>query len=109
MAQTGSQATPWCARIPHCAFGGLAVQRGLTSSTGHGNRQGEPLNSNGAQIAPTGVSTDAVRCEAGEVTKRVYAGILRSTALIGGSTMVNVALGMARGKAMASLLGPAGV
>jgi enterobacterial common antigen flippase len=38
-----------------------------------------------------------------------YAQILRSTALIGGSSAINVAIGIARTKAMALFLGPAGL
>lgn len=38
-----------------------------------------------------------------------YAQILRSSALIGGSSAVNVVIGIARAKAIALLLGPAGV
>lgn len=38
-----------------------------------------------------------------------YTGILRSTALIGGSTLVNVGIGVVRAKLVALWLGPAGV
>lgn len=41
--------------------------------------------------------------------RHTYGQILRSTALIGGSSVVNVAFGIIRNKAMALLLGPAGM
>ena len=41
--------------------------------------------------------------------KPTYAQILKSSALVGGSSMVNIAIGIVRTKAMAVLLGPAGV
>jgi PST family polysaccharide transporter len=50
--------------------------------------------------------------QAAEVTqaaKHTYAQILKSSALIGGSSVVNIAIRMVRAKAMAVLLGPAGV
>jgi PST family polysaccharide transporter len=40
--------------------------------------------------------------------KNSYGQILKSSALIGGSSMLNIAIGMVRTKAMAVLLGPAG-
>lgn len=40
--------------------------------------------------------------------KHTYGQILKSTALIGGSTVVNIAIGIVRTKAMSLLLGPAG-
>jgi PST family polysaccharide transporter len=42
------------------------------------------------------------------VEKQTYAQILKSTALIGGSSVLNVGIGVVRTKAMAVLLGPAG-
>ena len=44
--------------------------------------------------------------QAGE--KSSYGQILKSTALVGGSSVVNIAMGIVRTKAMAMLLGPAG-
>src|SRR5688572_22370057 len=41
--------------------------------------------------------------------KNTYGQILKSSALIGGSSAVNVAIGIVRTKAMALFLGPAGV
>src|ERR1700694_5970946 len=49
--------------------------------------------------------------EAGQVEKAdksTYGQILKSTALIGGSSAVNIVIGIVRTKAMAMLLGPAG-
>ena len=40
--------------------------------------------------------------------KSTYGQILKSTALVGGSSVVNIAIGIVRTKAMAMLLGPAG-
>jgi len=40
--------------------------------------------------------------------KDVYGQILKSTALVGGSSVINIAIGIVRMKAMAMLLGPAG-
>jgi len=44
-----------------------------------------------------------------KVEARSYPQILRSTALIGGSSVVNIALGIVRTKATAAMLGPSGV
>ena len=49
--------------------------------------------------------------ESAEVTtaeKHTYGQILKSSALIGGSSLLNIAIGIVRTKAMAVLLGPAG-
>ncbi len=40
--------------------------------------------------------------------KNTYGQIIKSSALIGGSSLINVAIGIVRTKAMAVLLGPAG-
>lgn len=40
---------------------------------------------------------------------RSYRTILRSTAIVGGSSLVNVAVGLVRAKAMATMLGPSGI
>src|SRR5882762_3886931 len=40
--------------------------------------------------------------------KRSYGQILKSSALVGGSSVLNIAIGIVRTKAMAMLLGPAG-
>ncbi|MGH9161626.1 MAG: O-antigen translocase, partial [Vicinamibacteraceae bacterium] len=47
--------------------------------------------------------------ETSSTERHSYTEILRSTALIGGSTVVNIAFRILRAKAMAVLLGPAGV
>jgi antigen flippase len=52
---------------------------------------------------PSGAGT--LRKRAGEGT---YSQILKSSALVGGSQILNIAIGMIRNKAMAVLLGPAG-
>lgn len=49
---------------------------------------------------------EAERCATAE--KHSYGQILKSSALVGGSSAVNIALGIVRTKAMALLLGPAG-
>ena len=41
--------------------------------------------------------------------KATYGQILKSSALIGGSSVLNIAIGIVRTKVMAILLGPAGV
>jgi enterobacterial common antigen flippase len=55
-------------------------------------------------LAPTSLSGDTTP----EAKRSSYAEILRSTTLIGGSALVNVAIGIVRTKVMAVLLGPAG-
>src|SRR3954462_2019761 len=44
-----------------------------------------------------------------EAPKHTHAQILKSTALIGGSSVINVGFGILRTKAMAIILGPSGV
>jgi enterobacterial common antigen flippase len=55
--------------------------------------------------APQGMQLAA---EPAGAEKHSYTRILKSSALIGGSSMVNIAIGIIRTKAMAMLLGPAG-
>lgn len=50
----------------------------------------------------------AQQVETGSVVKQTYGQILKSSAMIGGSSVLNIALGIVRTKAMAILLGPAG-
>jgi antigen flippase len=50
----------------------------------------------------------ATQVEQVEGEKSTYGQILKSTALVGGSSVLNVLIGIARAKAMAMLLGPAG-
>jgi enterobacterial common antigen flippase len=47
--------------------------------------------------------------DTGTAEKQSYRQILKSSALIGGSSVLNIAIGIIRTKAMAMLLGPAGV
>jgi len=47
--------------------------------------------------------------ESAVIEKQTYGQILKSSALIGGSSVLNVAIGIIRIKAMAVLLGPAGI
>lgn len=54
-------------------------------------------------------ATYAAESAAAGSTQQTYGQILRSSALVGGSSMVNVGVGIVRTKAMAVLLGPAGV
>jgi PST family polysaccharide transporter len=55
------------------------------------------------------VSTASVpRCES-DGSERSYAQIVRSSALIGGSTALNILVGLVRTKAFAVLLGPSGI
>lgn len=60
-----------------------------------------PLN-NSAGAAETVPSQDT------HTAKSSYDQILKSTALVGGSQVINIAIGIVRTKAMAMLLGPAG-
>jgi enterobacterial common antigen flippase len=55
-------------------------------------------------IAPMSLTPRATKARA-----NTYGQILKSSALIGGSSVVNIAMGIVRTKAMALLLGPAGI
>jgi enterobacterial common antigen flippase len=57
---------------------------------------------------PRTAGADAERTDAGAASDG-FRGILRSSALIGASSLINVCLGALRMKAMALLLGPAGI
>lgn len=59
-------------------------------------------------IAAVGVAAPGV-ADAGPRREPGYRQILKATAVIGGSSLVGVAIGMVRAKAMAALLGPAGI
>ena len=53
-------------------------------------------------------STAVATAEQPQAEEKTYGQILKSTALVGGSQVVNIAMGIIRTKAMAMLLGPAG-
>ena len=57
-------------------------------------------------VCPPGSPIEPVKTRAAE--KHTYGQILRSSALVGGSSAINVVIGIFRTKAMALLLGPAG-
>jgi len=59
------------------------------------------LDESSAELRPQLVTTVAVR-------KQTYGQILKSSAVIGGSSVLNIGIGIVRTKAMAILLGPAG-
>lgn len=53
-------------------------------------------------------STEGGATEGGATEKPTYGQVLKSSALIGGSSVLNIAIGIVRTKAMAILLGPSG-
>jgi len=55
-----------------------------------------------------GSSSEAIPPELGAPRKNTYGQILKSSAVIGGSSVLNAGIGMVRNKAMAVFLGPAG-
>src|SRR5450755_2062533 len=59
------------------------------------------LDESSAELLPQFVTTVAVR-------KQTYGQILKSSAVIGGSSVLNIGIGIVRTKAMAILLGPEG-
>src|SRR5215471_16232594 len=58
-------------------------------------------------VLPTEKASEPI--QTGKPERHSYGQILKSSALVGGSSAVNVAMGIVRTKAMAILLGPAGV
>src|SRR2546425_13134551 len=67
----------------------------------------EPARARRAPVTPAGRHThEQILTPAGRHT---YGQILKSSALMGGSTVANIAVSVIRAKAMALLLGPAGV
>jgi enterobacterial common antigen flippase len=60
------------------------------------------------EVVPVVVETARVR-EKGPGPQQTYGQIIKSSALIGGSSVITIGLGIVRAKAMALLLGPAGV
>lgn len=59
-------------------------------------------------VLPAEMEAAPVAAEATAPAKHSYGQILKSSALIGGSSVLNIAIGIVRTKAMAMLLGPAG-
>ena len=59
-------------------------------------------------LVPALVPGESPQAEIGPA-RRIYGQILKSSAVIGGSSVVNIGLGIVRTKVMALLLGPAGV
>jgi enterobacterial common antigen flippase len=72
-----------------------------STMTGSLSRTEAPCPSPAAPANPSG--------ETASERRSTYGQILKSSALIGGSSVLNIALGIVRTKAMAVLLGPAGV
>jgi len=70
----------------------------------HQHMSSEPLNAE--VLAPPPEDAQAVDLPAAE--KHSYGQILKSSVLIGGSSVVNIGIGIVRTKAIAVLLGPAG-
>jgi enterobacterial common antigen flippase len=62
-----------------------------------------------ASAAATVATSDVVAAAETTAATPTYGQILKSSAMIGGASMVNIAIGIVRTKAMALLLGPAGV
>ena len=60
------------------------------------------------ELAVPAIKDTQQKAEADAAEKHTYGQILKSSALIGGSSMVNIAIGIIRTKAMAVFLGPAG-
>jgi enterobacterial common antigen flippase len=68
----------------------------------------KPVNSDDEQFSTA--SKDDLQIEDISSNKKdTYGQILKSSAVIGGSSMVNIAIGIVRTKAMALLLGPSGI
>src|SRR5438046_2261670 len=61
------------------------------------------------EVSDSAVPLSTRAAEASAVENHSYLRILKSTALIGGSSVVNIAFGIVRTKAMALFLGPGGV
>ena len=59
-------------------------------------------------VPATSPESPAAEAKRSEAERDSYGQILKSTALVGGSQVVNIAIGMVRTKTMAMLLGPAG-
>jgi PST family polysaccharide transporter len=59
--------------------------------------------------APSDIAPAAVIPSPAQAARNTYGQILKSSAIIGGSSVVNIAVSVVRAKAMALLLGPAGV
>lgn len=70
--------------------------------------RGEPLTNSLANSAETPAAGTAQPTIATSKGLSTYAQILRSSAIIGGSSAANMAIGLVRTKAMALMLGPAG-
>jgi antigen flippase len=87
----------------------------INSITGKGIKESELLNATRMQSNPHNNAIPASSpqelpqtAEAAPSEKHTYGRILKSSALIGGSSVLNIAIGVVRTKAMAMLLGPAG-
>ena len=68
-----------------------------------------PISSAGSASAPLEDAAAATIVAIPAAGRHSYGQILKSSALIGGSSVINVAVSIARVKIMALLLGPAGV
>jgi enterobacterial common antigen flippase len=71
---------------------------------------GKPSNPDGnGVISTSSLQGEHQAVETAKPDKHTYGQILKSSALIGGSSLVNIAIGMVRTKFMAVILGPSGV
>jgi antigen flippase len=66
------------------------------------------LNDSHSQVAEPPLESVPEIAPVGKAETSTYGQILKSTALVGGSSALNVVIGIVRSKAMAVLLGPAG-
>lgn len=68
-----------------------------------------PCASAPVELLPNAISLEALKSKTVAVPKSTYGQILKSSALIGSASVINIGFGIVRTKAMALLLGPAGV
>ena len=67
-----------------------------------------PPNQSYSQLVDAPLESVPEAAQSEKAEKSTYGHILKSTALVGGSSVLNLVIGMVRAKSMAILLGPAG-
>jgi antigen flippase len=84
------------------------VVRKVELSASHNSRSPVAVADDDPLLAPPQPMPSATPTLEATLAKKSYGQILKSSALIGGSQVANIAIGIVRTKAMAILLGPAG-
>src|SRR5690349_17840353 len=95
--------------LPHCSLRARQLPRVLNGNLRYAPGSTPPMPPDSQTAAPPAALLRApTRAASSAAGKHTYGEILKSSALIGGSSVLSLAIGLVRTKAMSLLLGPTG-